>query len=398
MRGAANRGAGQSMKNSFSKQDPPLRDGKDEMNLVEHPFALLSRAGDDRKVIELQWEAERGGKKVQCAWRVAGDPELGLPTPFDERLYLVLMELTREAGWAQEVAFSRTDILRRLGLSKYDGLYAQLRAGFTRLQSVSIRAERSFYNPKSRTYDEMRVFSLLDRVSIVSENGAHGQNARPLSHFKWSDDVHQSMLAGNVRTLDLATALSLERPLALRLLRYLDKKRHDGKRTFKIGVRKLCELHLGMVPQKYESKYRDRLKAAHAELIACGFLYRVDYQDSRAKDALKGEQLVLYTYGARAESVARAVEAPRAPQIFESPLQTAPQAVPRVALPPSTSMTPERALQAKDLYDALPQEEKAELLERAKEGQPPFTWEHLENPERMVSWGLWERVEDHCQG
>lgn len=394
------------MKNSFSKQTPPLRDGKDEMNLVEHPFALLSRAGDDRKVIELQWEAERNGKKVQCAWRVAGDPELGLPTPFDERLYLVLMELTREAGWSQEVSFSRTDILRRLGLSRQTDTYSQLKAGFTRLQSVSIRAERSFYNPKSKTYDEMRAFSLLDRVSIVSEKGAHGQHALPLSHFKWSDDVHQSMLAGNVRTLDLATALSLERPLALRLLRYLDKKRFDGKKNFKIGVRKLCELHLGMVPQKYESKYRDRLKAAHEELIACGFLDRIDYQDSRAKDAPKGEQMALYTYGARAESVARAVEAPRpqprvggAPETFEALLQPARQPPPqRVAPePPPTAMTPERALQAKALYEELPEEERAELLEQAKEGQPPFLWEHLENPERMVSWGLWEKVEDHCQ-
>jgi len=61
-------------------------------------------------------------------------------------------------------------------------------------------------------------------------------------------------------------------------------------------------------------------------------------------------------------------------------------------------MTPERALQAKELYEALPEAERAVLLERAKEGQPAFLWEHLENPERMVSWGLWKKVEDHCQG
>jgi hypothetical protein len=56
--------------------------------------------------------------------------------------------------------------------------------------------------------------------------------------------MYASLVAGSVRTLELDTALSLEHPLALRLLRYVDKKRHDGKPIFKIGLRQLCELHL----------------------------------------------------------------------------------------------------------------------------------------------------------
>jgi plasmid replication initiation protein len=398
------------MKRPLSESEKPaLRDGKDEMNLVEHPFAVLSSKGDARTVIELQWEVERNGKAVKCSWRVEGSQQLGLPTPFDERLYLVLMELTREASWAQEVSFARTDILRRLGMTKNDSAYTQLSDAFKRLGNVTITAERSFYSPKTKAYDAIRIFSLLDRVSIVDERGTHGQNALPLSHFKWSDDVHQSMLAGNVRTLDLATALSLERPLALRLLRYLDKKRGgDHKRAFKIGVRKLCELHLGMVAQKYESKYRDRLKAAHEELMARGFLEAVEYQDAKAKDTPKGEQVVVYTFGARAEAVAREAEAPVEPapaaaalpaagHVFEAPLQPRAKVKRTPPEPPQTAMTTERALQVKEKYDALPDDERAALLERAKEGQPAFLWEHLENPERMVSWGLWEEVEKHCQ-
>jgi hypothetical protein len=292
----------QNLRHQESRQE--TREGKDEMNLVEHPFALLSSRGDMRGVIELRWEAERNGRVVQCGWRVSGDPELGLPTPFDERLYLVMLELTREAGWAQEVYFRRADLLRRLGIAKKSGSYDQVKDAFTRLHHLDIKAEHSFYNPKAKQYETLRLFSLLQRVSIVDDRGRRDE---PFSHFKWSDEFYASIVAGNVRTLDLDIALSLERPLALRLLRYLDKKRHDGKPTFKIGLRKLCELHLGMVPHRYESKYRDRLTPAHEELIARGFLDGVEFQKARAR----GEDglVAIYAFAPQAEVAAREVQA-----------------------------------------------------------------------------------------
>ncbi len=305
------------MKSSKENDQAPLRDagndevritrdGKDEMNLVEHPFALLSSKGDGRAVIELEWEAQRNGKTVQCTWRVAGDPEMGLPTPFDERLYLVMLELTREVGWPQIVPFRRTEVMRRLGVTRTKKNYDQLNDALTRLASVTISARNSFYNPKTKQYDTLRAFSLLDGVSVSDESGRHPGSNEPLSHFEWSKEFYASLVGGNVRTLDLDIALSLERPLALRLLRYLDKKRHDGKRTFKIGLRKLCELHLGMVPHKYESKYKDRLTPAHEELIARGFLDSVEFQKarSRGEDGL----VTVYTFAARAEQAALEVQ------------------------------------------------------------------------------------------
>jgi hypothetical protein len=275
------------------------REGKDEMNLVEHPFALLSSRGDSRSVIKLEWETERNGKMVQCAWSVVGHPELGLPTPFDERLYLVMLELTREANWLQQVPFWRADIVRRLGLTRQKAVYEQLNDSFTRLHNLSINARHSFYNPKIRQYDTLRNFSLLHRVVISDESGRRAGSDEPASHFEWSNEFYASILAGNVRTLDLNIALSLERPLALRLLRYLDKKRHDGKPTFKVGLRKLCELHLGMVPHRYESKYRDRLTPAHEELISRKFIDGVEFQKARAR----GEDgtVAIYTFAPQAE-------------------------------------------------------------------------------------------------
>ena len=94
-----------------------IRVGKDEVNLVEYPFAALSTKPSAGFVIEHEWETRHPitNRAVRARWRVAGDPELGLPNTTDERVYLVLMELTREAGLAQEINFKRYDIFKRLG-------------------------------------------------------------------------------------------------------------------------------------------------------------------------------------------------------------------------------------------------------------------------------------------
>src|SRR4028119_1803453 len=109
---------------SFDLEDP-LRTGKDEMNLVEHPFAVLSWGNRRGSEISITWEQKhpRTGRVVHSAWNVTGHPSLGLPGPTDERLYLVLMELTRECGMQQVVSFSRGNLLDRMGLSHSQNNY-----------------------------------------------------------------------------------------------------------------------------------------------------------------------------------------------------------------------------------------------------------------------------------
>jgi hypothetical protein len=286
---------------------PALRDGKDEMNLIEHPFAVLSLGADDRKVIEIEWEAKRNGRKVRCKWQASGHADLGLPRPADERLYLVLMELSREQNWAQTVHFSRADLLARMRISSAATAYVDLRESLIRLAGLIITADNSFYNKKTKQYDAIKIFGLIEEVTVTSE-AWRAKSAAPLSSFKWSDVVWQSLRDGNVKTLDMDFALSLQLPLSLRLYRYLDKKRFDGKGKFTIGLRLLCDVHLGMKPAKYDSKYRERLNNAHQELIAAGFLDSVT--DAIAKPKVKGEKgeaQVVYTFAQR--------EVPSLPQL-----------------------------------------------------------------------------------
>src|SRR5690606_14679521 len=142
---------------------------------------------------------------------------------------------------------------------------------------VNIRAQNSFWNKRTKRYEAQKNFSLIDDVTIdVEPPGRRGQSQLPLSSFKWGDEIYESLISGYIRTIDTQLALSLRLPISMRLFRYLDKKRH-GNRSFEIGLRRLCEVHLGMTSSRYESKYKERLDAAHTELLERQFLASVEY-------------------------------------------------------------------------------------------------------------------------
>ena len=76
---------------------PEIRSDRDEMNLVEFPFATLSERAGNRTVLEYQVEEfDRSlGRPVLRKLTVTGDPKHGLPAVKDEELYLGLLQLTK---------------------------------------------------------------------------------------------------------------------------------------------------------------------------------------------------------------------------------------------------------------------------------------------------------------
>lgn len=282
-----------------SKAIASFRLGKDEMNLVEHPFALLRR-GDSDSLIYLEWDKvhPRTGKTIRAKWRVSGDPKLGLPGPVEERLYLILMELSREAGFPRKVMFSRYDVLKRLGLTRTAPNYAMLRDAFLRLKTVTIEAKNSFWLARVNDFAALKMFSLIDEVNFVDEVAGvrKGQIPLALSSFVWSDTMFLSLVAGNIRSLNIDFALSLDLPLAARLFRYLDKHRTGGavdKRRYEIELHRLCEIHLGMAPAKYPSKLKERLLPALEELKRRGFLMGWAYEEMKSAP---GETKIVFEF------------------------------------------------------------------------------------------------------
>jgi len=254
-------------------------------------------------VIHLEWEEvhPRTGKMVQAEWRVSGDPILGLPGPLEERLYLVLMELSREQGFPQRVIFSRGDILRRLSIADIAQNYATLHDAFLRLKTVTIDAKRSFWNAAAQDFSAHRMSNILDDVEVVDEGAGRrkGQVSLALSSFSWSEVIYSSIVAGNIRSLSIDFALSLDLPLSARLFRYLDKHRTSDRNRnrdrFEIELHRLCEIHLGMTHARYASKLKEQLAPAIQELIQRTFLAGVDYEPMKSQEG--AEKVVFYFTG-----------------------------------------------------------------------------------------------------
>jgi len=277
------------------------RIGRDEMNLAEFPFALLSdRAPEGVNTIQFEDAVEgKDGLLVKRSWSVTGGEKFGLPLATDEQVYVVLMELTKEHGFDQRtIPMTRYDLIKRLGWHDKGESYRRLREALDRLLGVTITSRRAFWDKAKQRYVDVG-FHIIDDYALYDEAPGRKrhdqQDPLPLSFISWSQVIFRSFQAGNIKQLDTAFYFSLRSNLSRRLYRYLDKKRYDGKGQFRIGVRKLAFEKLGMSRNYYPSHIKQELQRAHRELIQYGFLQDAEYE--RAGSG--GEELAVYYFTQR---------------------------------------------------------------------------------------------------
>ncbi len=387
--------------------------GRDEMNLAGNPFALLqaaSRAG--QTFILNEWDRTLpNGKIVKAVWNVKGDSVLGLPGPTEELLYLVLLQLTREAAgegttsadWPQKVMFSRYDVLTRMGLGDRSRDYIELKNAFYRLQSVSIQAENSFHDPRTGGPHKAIGFSILNDFALNDEprgRKSKVQTVMPLSWFEWNRVLFESFLAGNVRSLALEFVLSLDLPTTRRLFRFLDMMRGSGpyyNREFAIGIFKLRD-RLGMTGYKYASKIKEKLQPALDELIGRDYLKGFEYQSG------KSDELIVFRFGNAVEALNNSIGQGRAEQGSAAPSPAkdtvAKNKRPAAQLSLTDSIAEKSsspdvrldAIRCHAVFVTLDEEERNELLELAKQEVSPIWHDRLGLPESPMSLGLWQLV------
>jgi len=285
----------------------PVRIGRDEMNLAEFPFALLSdRAPKDLHTVRFEDTVEgKDGKLVTRAWTLTAGESFGLPIAADEEVYVALMEVTKEQGFDERtVNITRYDLIKRLGWADKGDSYRRLHAALDRLLSVTIKADKAFWDKEKQRYVDVG-FHIIDDYALYDETPGRkrkgAQEPLPLSFISWNQVIFRSFQAGNIKQLDTAFFFALRSSISRRLYRYLDKKRYDGKGTFRIGLKKLAFEKLGMSRNYYPSHIKQELKRAHDELIEYGFLAGVDYQKPKGK----AEELVVYRFTRRKFMVRR---------------------------------------------------------------------------------------------
>jgi hypothetical protein len=257
-----------------SRRREELGEGRDEMNLAELPFASLAHRGDDRTAITYEgWITDKQGQRHYQKWLVGGG-HAGLPTEYDERVYVALMKVTHDQGFAsRKVPFSIYEVLKIMGAEISQPACERVEEALNRLVGVTIHAEGSFWDNEARRWRGVKTgFHIVEKYWLRSREPDEEVRAAEgvPAYIVWSEDIWASFQAGYIKRLDLKLFYNLESALARRLYRFLDK-RMRYQNEYEIDIFELAN-RLGMARYEYPAHLKRKLQPAFDELIACGYL------------------------------------------------------------------------------------------------------------------------------
>ena len=277
-----------------------LRNGRDEMNLVEFPFATLSDRADGAKVMEFRVEdANREtGLPVERKLTVTGDPKYGLPTAKDEEVYLGLLQLTKfhTDFTTPSVRFTRHELIRLLGWPNNDWAYERVATALARLTGVRLFYQNAWRDNANKVFKDRGGFGILDSF-VIRDGRKGGGPAEDLhSEFRWNAVLFESFRAGYLKRLDYETVRSLGAK-AKRLYRYLDKHFNPPKYArLAFDLRTLACERLGFSRDYDAVQIRRALQPAVEELEAIGFV-AVEPAEWRYRKIARGRWEVTFERG-----------------------------------------------------------------------------------------------------
>lgn len=249
---------------------------KEEMNLVDFPFATLNHK-DGRDSIEcVTWHTDPTRGRYRQKWLVSGNSRLGLPHEIADQIVIALILVWSEQGGPRTFAPTLYRLLKVLNLPHTKHYYDLLKKTLLQLDGLRFRSERAFWDNNRRQYVSLESFGLFDSLRLAfCVDGDFISEEEAGNYVEWSTPLWKSLQAGYLKTIDLSFYLQLERPLTRRLYRFLDKQLRYRWR-FEIDVFSLAS-RLGMQSYDYPSKVKEKLQPAVDELVARGFLEGATY-------------------------------------------------------------------------------------------------------------------------
>lgn len=285
-------------KRTLSKEQ--LRNGRDEMNLVEFPFATLSDRSDGVQVLEFQvTDADReSGVPVERKLSVTGDPKHGLPTAKDEEVYLGLLQLTKfhTDFKSPDVHFTRHELIRLLGWPNNDWAYERIATALARLTGVRLFYQNAWRDNANKVFKDRGGFGILDSYTIRDGRKGNGPLEDLHSEFRWNNVLFESFQAGYLKRLDYETVRDLGTK-AKRLYRYLDKHFNPPKYARLVfDLRTLACERLGFSRDYDAVQIRRALQPAVEELEALGFV-ATEPVETRYRKIARGKWEVCFESG-----------------------------------------------------------------------------------------------------
>ena len=291
----------------------PLTLIRSEVNFLVYPFFCLdNRWHTDRLKIEYHRRIDRGEGREDISWRVLAHQEYGLPGPFDWALHQAIEAIINERGFPVQnpIPFRMRELCRRMGIS-YAGskTLAEIRAAFLRITTTVVESKRTFYSKaKKQWLDD--TFHLYERVVYRGEDRPNDDGRADTNYLYLGSWYLDNLNAFYVTLLDTGYRQSLTMTLARRLYEILGVKfyglRHAPAPGLRYAYSTLCAL-LPVKRYRYLSDAHRQLDPAHAELLATGFLARVEWHPAPGAPP---EWYLQYFPGPRAAAAAAALPTP----------------------------------------------------------------------------------------
>ena len=147
-----------------------------ESNLEAYPlFAVKARnRKEDHLVFERPIQGE-GDTMLLQRWEVEPPAKLGMPGPFDQDVYLAVLQLLEMRGGMPrdgELHFSLYELSGILGWTKSGNTYEKIRQSLRRISSTTLTSENAYYSKAEERFlsDTFQIWS----VHFISRGSTRG--------------------------------------------------------------------------------------------------------------------------------------------------------------------------------------------------------------------------------
>lgn len=255
-----------------SERHPPLV--QVEPNIEEWPVFQLGRSKSNSAVIERTIQGEDGSSLKQ-RMEISAPAKYRLPGRFDYDVYSAVLELLEIRGGIPEsgaLGFSLHELILLMDLEPSGRTYEEVKRSLRRIAATVLESDNAFWSNGAQRHisDTFRLWDVT--FDAVADKNGYGSRHR----IEFGKLFKRSFEERYLRGLDIEFYWELDSPVAKRLYRLIDLKR-AGAAAWGTDLFEL-QKQIPIGPYAYVSKIKEKLKAAHEELIERDFLSRVAYR------------------------------------------------------------------------------------------------------------------------
>ncbi|QDT40323.1 Replication initiator protein A [Gimesia alba] len=253
--------------------EPSHERGRDELNLIDFPIAVLQHqqpkdkngGRPDELVSEIEAFDKDLKKVVPRTLTRRTASKHGFPTPLEDEVLVALLTLTRiKNGFSQpRVKFRNGELFDLMKWPHNGSSNQRLAIALDRLTGLTLKYENS-WSTEAGTFEKEFTTGLLESYQLTKQVRGRGERSREASWFQWASEVFADIQRGNVRTLNTDQFFSLQRPISRRMYRFLDKHLSEEPK-FEMDLIMFAS-HLGLAETQHIGKIKERLATGVREL------------------------------------------------------------------------------------------------------------------------------------